>query len=122
MKTRGRRGPLCEAGLRCWDSGCLGKAGSGITELLFCSYLSKSSNCGDQGETPPVLLPVLLSWTLQKAKTFAKNNFLKCLLLLMFFSAACGKAWRVRDLAFTITTGLGTNERRTKAPTVQALA
>jgi hypothetical protein len=29
----------------------------------------------------------------------------------MFFSAACGKEQRERDLAFTITTGLGTNER-----------
>lgn len=55
-----------------------------MLQLLFCSCLADSSNQGPGG-APTLSASCITQLGLAKAKGFTKNNFSKCLLLLMFF-------------------------------------
>ena len=74
--------------------------------------LADSSNTGSQGAPPPpFLLPVFLSWVLQKQEGFAKNNFSNCLLLLMFFVMSRVRAESQGFGIYNKPQGFGTNKR-----------
>ena len=66
---------------------------------------------GAKGRPPPFLLPVFLSWVLQKQEGFAKNNFSNCLLLLMFFVMSRVRAESQGFGIYNKPQGFGTNKR-----------
>ena len=73
---------------------------------------------GAKGRPPPtprrttaVLLPVFLSWVLQKQEGFAKNNFSNCLLLLLFFETSRVRAESQGFGIYNKPQGFGTNKR-----------
>ena len=97
----------------------MGEGQEVVSHSSCFDLLADSSNPGSQGATPTptprrttaVLLPVFLSWVLQKQEGFAKNNFSNCLLLLLFFETSRVRAESQGFGIYNKPQGFGTNKR-----------